>query len=69
MRLNMALPCRISVSTDKGKTRTGLVRPVKILSALSQDDALIQAVTENIASAFRSRIRESTGHPGRYARS
>ena len=25
MRLNMALPCRISVFTDKGKTKIGLI--------------------------------------------
>jgi uncharacterized protein (DUF302 family) len=46
MRLNMALPCRISVFTDKGKTRIGLVRPVGMLSALSQDVALVQVARE-----------------------
>jgi len=40
MRLNMALPCRISVFTDKGKTMIGLIRPGRMLSALSQDPAL-----------------------------
>jgi uncharacterized protein (DUF302 family) len=40
MRLNMALPCRISVFTEKGKTRIGLIKPVQMLSALSQDAAL-----------------------------
>ncbi|MCB2028726.1 MAG: DUF302 domain-containing protein, partial [Rhodoferax sp.] len=28
MRLNMALPCRISVYTEKGTTRIGLITPV-----------------------------------------
>jgi uncharacterized protein (DUF302 family) len=46
MRLNMALPCRISVFTDKGKTRIGLIKPVQMLSALSQDPALIQIAKE-----------------------
>jgi uncharacterized protein (DUF302 family) len=46
MRLNMALPCRISVFTDKGKTKIGLIRPVKMLSALSQDETLIKTATE-----------------------
>ena len=27
MRLNMALPCRISVFTEKGKTMIGLIKP------------------------------------------
>lgn len=46
MRLNMALPCRISVFTDKGKTKIGLIKPVQMLSALSQDAALVQVAKE-----------------------
>ena len=46
MRLNMALPCRISVYTEKGKTRIGLIKPVQMLSALSQDAALVQVAKE-----------------------
>jgi uncharacterized protein (DUF302 family) len=39
MRLNMALPCRISVFTEAGKTKIGLIKPLEMLSALSQDAA------------------------------
>ena len=46
MRLNMALPCRISVYTEKGKTQIGLIKPVQMLSALSQDAALVQIAKE-----------------------
>lgn len=46
MRLNMALPCRISVFTEKGKTRIGLIKPVQMLSALSQDAALVDVAKE-----------------------
>jgi len=46
MRLNMALPCRISVFTEKGKTKVGLIRPVQMLSALSPDPALVQVAQE-----------------------
>jgi uncharacterized protein (DUF302 family) len=46
MRLNMALPCRISVFTEKGATRIGLIRPEQMLSALSQDAALVQIARE-----------------------
>ena len=46
MRLNMALPCRISVFTEKGRTRIGLIKPVEMLSALSQDAALVQVARE-----------------------
>jgi uncharacterized protein (DUF302 family) len=46
MRLNMALPCRISVFTEKGKTKLGLIRPMPMLAALSQDAALVQVAEE-----------------------
>ena len=46
MRLNMALPCRISVFTDGGRTRIGLIKPVQMLSALSRDPALVQVAKE-----------------------
>ena len=46
MRLNMALPCRISVFTEKGKTKIGLIKPVQMLSALSQDPTLLQVAKE-----------------------
>lgn len=46
MRLNMALPCRISVFTQDGETKIGLIRPVQMLSALSDAPALIQAAKE-----------------------
>ena len=46
MRLNMALPCRISVFTDKGKTKIGLIKPEKMLSSLSQDPALAEVAKE-----------------------
>lgn len=46
MRLNMALPCRISVFTDKGKTRIGLIKPVPMLAALSKDAALLQVARD-----------------------
>jgi uncharacterized protein (DUF302 family) len=46
MRLNMALPCRISVFTDGGRTRIGLIKPAQMLSALSKDAALMQVARE-----------------------
>jgi uncharacterized protein (DUF302 family) len=46
MRLNMVLPCRISVFTERGKTKIGLIKPVQMLSALSQDATLVQVAKE-----------------------
>jgi len=46
MRLNMVLPCRISVFTEGGKTRIGMVRPAEMLSSLSQDPVLSKVAEE-----------------------
>lgn len=46
MRLNMALPCRISVYTDAGKTWIGMIRPVPMLGMLSTDRALVATAGE-----------------------
>jgi uncharacterized protein (DUF302 family) len=58
MRLNMALPCRISVFTEKGKTQIGLIKPVQMLSALSQDSALIQ-IASDVEAQLTQMIDES----------
>jgi uncharacterized protein (DUF302 family) len=46
MRLNMALPCRISVYTENGSTRIGLIKPAQMLAALSNDPALIEVAND-----------------------
>ncbi len=46
MRLNMALPCRISVFTEKGVTKIGLIKPAQMLSALSNDPTLLEIANE-----------------------
>lgn len=53
MRLNMALPCRISVFTQTGKTMIGLIKPVEMLAALSQDPTLLQVAKEVEESTIR----------------
>ena len=46
MRLNMALPCRISVYTQDGKTKIGLIKPAQMLAALSQDPVIAEIADE-----------------------
>lgn len=46
MRLNMALPCRISVYTEKGVTKIGLIKPAIMLSSLSDDPGLAKVAAE-----------------------
>lgn len=53
MRLNMVLPCRISVYTDQGKTQIGLIKPAPMLSALSDNPALILIAEEVESSSIQ----------------
>jgi uncharacterized protein (DUF302 family) len=53
MRLNMALPCRISVFTENGTTRIGLIRPLDLLASLSQDPALLNVAKEVETATIR----------------
>lgn len=46
MRLNMALPCRISVYTENGKTKIGLIKPMEMLASLSSDPKLLEVAEE-----------------------
>lgn len=46
MRLNMALPCRISVFTEHGQTKIGMIKPAQLLSALSRDPELAEVASE-----------------------
>jgi len=58
MRLNMALPCRISVYTEQGKTKIGMIKPVPMLAALSQDASLVK-VAHEVETKTRKMIDES----------
>jgi uncharacterized protein (DUF302 family) len=40
MELNTALPCRVSVYTEKGITKIGLIKPTELLSTLSNSSEL-----------------------------
>ncbi len=55
MRLNMALPCRISVFTEKGVTRIGLIRPADMLAALS-DDPQLRAVAQEVEAKTKQMV-------------
>ena len=58
MRLNMALPCRISVYTEQGRTMIGMVSPAAILSSLSTNPVLLQIATE-VEALTRQMIDEA----------
>jgi len=58
MKLNMALPCRISVYTEKGRTKIGMIKPVPMLAALSQDATLVN-IAHEVEAMTRKMIDES----------
>lgn len=60
MALNMALPCRISVYTEAGQTKIGMISPVAMLSALSAEPALA-AVAAEVEAASRAIIHAAAG--------
>jgi uncharacterized protein (DUF302 family) len=58
MRLNMALPCRVSVWTEGGATRIGMIEPEQMLAGLSGDPALSEVARE-VATTLRQAIDEA----------
>jgi uncharacterized protein (DUF302 family) len=58
MRLNMALPCRISVYEDSGRTKIGMIRPTALLGLISQTGELGKAA-EEVERAAAAIIEES----------
>jgi len=46
MSMNMALPCRISVYTENGHTKIGMIKPGAMLAALSDSPELTQVADE-----------------------
>lgn len=58
MRLNMALPCRVSVYIEQGKTKIGMIRPVPMLSALSRDATLVE-VAQQVEAKIKQMMDEA----------
>ena len=53
IKLNMALPCRISLYTENGEVKLGMIKPAAMLMAMSSD-----AVLKEIAIKVESRMME-----------
>jgi uncharacterized protein (DUF302 family) len=58
MRLNMALPCRISVFEDNGATKIGTILPAELLRALSHGRELAE-VAEQVQQTIKTIIDEA----------
>lgn len=53
MKMNMALPCRVSVYSEGGQTHVGMIEPSAVLGLLSTDDAMKDIGAEVEASTRR----------------
>ena len=58
IRVNMALPCRISVFEDKGATKIGAMLPAEILRGLSHDRELAE-VAETVQTTIKAIVDEA----------
>ena len=58
MSMNMALPCRISVYEEGGKTKIGMIKPTALLQSLSRSEALMR-VAEEVEGKIMQMIEEA----------
>ena len=58
MGLNIALPCRISVYEEDGKTKIATALPTKLLAALSDSPALA-AVAEDVETKMKAMMHDA----------
>jgi len=58
MGMNMALPCRISVYQEEGKTKIGMIRPTALL-ALFPGGAALKAVAQEVEQETMRMIDEA----------
>lgn len=58
MAVNMALPCRLSVYQEGGKTKIGMIRPTALLG-LFPDAGALKAVAEEVERETMRMIDEA----------
>ncbi len=58
MSMNMVLPCRISVYSEEGKTKIGMIKPKALLEVLSNSESLMK-VAEEVEAITMEMIKEA----------
>jgi uncharacterized protein (DUF302 family) len=56
--MSIALPCRVAIYEEEGKTKIGMIRPAATLSGLS-DSPTLQAVADEVETALVKIIEEA----------
>ena len=54
----MVLPCRISVYSDEGKTKIGMIKPKALLEVLSNSESLMK-IAEEVEAITMEMIKEA----------
>jgi len=60
MAMSLALPCRVAVFSESGRTHIGMISPESMLGALSDDPSLKQ-VAVDVEDALKQMINEAAG--------
>lgn len=55
MSLNMALPCRVSIYEEGGRTMVGMIPPTELLALVSDDDGVANSARE-VETAMKAMI-------------
>lgn len=58
MEMNMALPCRVSVYSEDGKTRIGMIKPTAMLKTLTDSPAM-EAIAQDVEAAIVQMVNEA----------
>ena len=58
MGINVALPCRVSVYSEAGKTKLAMARPTKLLAALS-DSTELALIAKDVEEKLKAMIDDA----------
>jgi uncharacterized protein (DUF302 family) len=58
MGMNVALPCRVSVYSEAGKTKLAMARPTKLLAALS-DSTELALIAKDVEEKLKAMIDDA----------
>lgn len=58
MDMNMALPCRVSVYSEHGKTKIGMIKPTALLKMLSDSPSMAK-IAQDVEQAIVEMIDEA----------
>jgi len=58
LEMNMALPCRVSIYSQDGETKVGMINPSNMLRMMSDDDRL-SSIADEVESTIATIMKET----------